>query len=483
MYVASQRLALSKSLSAKHTAAKLSMSHLTDTAMTTKEAIVIGGGLAGIAAAVRLIQAGVKPTLVERRPFLGGRAFSFTDRETGEQVDNGQHVILGACTEYLKLLEKLGQSEAFYLPTRLEFPVVYGGRTAKFRNGRILGIFSAIIGYSHLSLIERLGVLKCGLKLRMMDSATLDSQELKNMSFESWLRQKDQDTNALRRFWALFIVPIFNSAIDQVAAYDAIVFIREVMFGRSKDSAIGVPLAGLSEIMGSPAAEYLARQGGELLAGQAAMNIKIDDSSGFVIALSSGLQLKSQTVVCAVTPDVLGTLLPESLAELPFFQPLNKIQTTPIVGVNIWYESPIISEPLVSVLQSDLQWVFNLSLIRGSQKNRPHQVAVSLSDAGTWMTMDKQDVRKLILEAMADVFPRARRSKVIKAMVVKSRAATIKVLPGASRTRLGHKTPVPGLFLAGDWTDTGMPATMEGAVRSGNIAADAALEWTRSESR
>ena len=449
--------------------------------MTTRDVVIIGGGLAGIAGAVRLIQAGIKPTLVERRPFLGGRAFSFTDRETGEEVDNGQHVILGACTAYLELLEDLGQAEAFDLPPRLDFPVVCEGRTVSFRNGRFLGVFSAILGYSHLSLMERFGALRCGLNVRAMDESTLSSLELKNMSFSDWLVRKGQNENAQRRFWSLFIVPVFNGAIDQVAAYDAIVFIREVLLESSNTSAIGVPKSGLSSIMGEPAHGYVSAHGGEILSGQAATSFEVDVSNHFVVSLSSGRKLECKAVLCATPPDVLGALLPEPLTELPFFKPLNKILTNPIVGVNIWYELPVMSEQFVSVLESDLQWVFNLSSIRGAQSNRPQHIAVSLSDADSWMAMDKDEVRARILEAMEDAFPAARNNKVIKATVVKSPAATIKILPGAHHTRLNHLTPIPGLFLAGDWTDTGMPATMEGAVRSGNTAADAAIEHLKAD--
>ncbi len=436
--------------------------------------IVIGGGLAGIAAAVKLMQNDVKPLVVERRPFLGGRAFSFQDRETGEHIDNGQHVILGACSAYLELLDQLGIPEAIDLEKRLNVPVVIQEQMEPLRAGTLLGNASALLRYRHLSRRERFSVARCMLRMKLMRFAIDAPAELRATSLDDWLAQHGQSMRVRQRFWALFAVPVFNSALDDIAAYDAIVFIRLALLGVASKSALGLPRSGLSSIADA-AERHLRDRGGKVIAGESVKQIIVSDQRVKGLTLQSGQSLYARAVVIALEARDLARILPKQLRNMDFFAPLAKIQTSSIVGVNIWYDAPVMKGKYRAFLGGKLQWVFNLSKIRGSNAAHQH-LAVSLSDAQEWMDMNKQSITDCILAEMRRAFPAAQRHKVLKSTVVKTSHATIKIAPGSHHTRLSHHSPIRGMFLAGDWTDTGLPASMEGAVRSGHIAANAALK-------
>ena len=210
--------------------------------MQNRKVIILGGGLAGISTAVALIRNGVTPTLIERRPFLGGRAFSFTDRVSGEQIDNGQHVILGACSEYLDLVNTLGVDNAFDLPSRLVFPVVKGGYISYIRAGKLLGNVSALLGYRHLSMRERMSALRCLVEMKFLRMSDAKADESMSVSMDEWLKHHRQSVHARAGFWNLFMMPVFNSSIEDVAAYDAIVFIKAALLRKPVSQRWTVPL-------------------------------------------------------------------------------------------------------------------------------------------------------------------------------------------------------------------------------------------------
>ena len=449
--------------------------------MQSRKVIILGGGLAGISTAVALIRNGITPTLIERRQFLGGRAFSFTDRDIGEQIDNGQHVILGACSDYLELINTLGVGNAFDLPSRLVFPVVKGGYISRIRAGKLLGNASALLGYKHLSIQERMSAIRCLLEMKFLRLSDEKINELMCISMDEWLMHHHQGVRTRADFWNLFIMPVFNSSIEHVAAYDAIVFIKAVLLRKPALSAIGSPRIGLSSIAGTPASNYITENNGELIMGDSADELLIEDSRVTGVMLRTGCELRSDAVVSALPPHDLEEILPKSIRSNPFFAPLKDIETASIVGVNIWYESQVMAEKYIAVLDSELQWVFNLSRLRGVHNVSQQHLAVSISNADKWIPISKHDIADQILWEMSRVFPAAQFTKAIKLTVVKSRQATICVKPGTHHTRLSQHTPISGLILAGDWTDTGMPATMEGAVRSGNLAGKETIRMLGSE--
>ena len=444
-----------------------------------RDVIIFGGGLAGIAAAVQLLDHGIKPTLVERRPFLGGRAFSFADRSSGEEIDNGQHVILGVCDQFLKLLEQLGTRQDIELGSVLRVPVSLGGRISTLRASRIFGNAAALLRYRHLSVKDRLAVARvlAGMKFERYGSLEEENQSL---TFAKWLSVRGQSDEAIERFWSMFILPVFNCRIDEVAAYDAIEFTRDALLGSTRDAAIGYPKKGLSYLIGHPALEHLRANGAEVIDRTSVEAFTLLDGGGFEIRLSDGQRLRANTVISALAPNVLKGVFPQPDAgSAGLASKLAKFRHSPIVAVHLWYERPVMDERVTAFLDLGLQWVFNDSVLRNTSSTGRQHIVVSLSAADEWVSLSKQQVLERVQSVMNAAFPKARTTRLSNSSVVKTLEATIKVEPGSQELRSGPDTGISGFFIAGDWTDTKLPATMEGAVQSGNDAAMQVIDWLR----
>ncbi len=445
-------------------------------ALAERDVIILGGGLAGVAAAMRCLRHGVKPTLVERRPYLGGRAFSFLDRSSGEEIDNGQHVILGACDQFLELVVELGTSDQIDLEPTLDVSVSNEGRTSRLRASKIFGNVAALLRYRHLSLSERFAVARVMAGLKLSKPKHQEEKHTKSISFAEWLSSRGQSDAAIARFWSLFILPVFNCKIEEVAAYDAIEFTRTYLIGRAADAAIGYPKRGLSSLIGTPAEKSLRSRGVELVTNVRTETLTVRADDHFDIKLSNGETLRSNTVIACLAPNTLRAILPKNDRRLTGTrESLMAIEYSPIVAVHLWYEQPVMTERVTAFIDLGLQWVFNDTALRRSSTDDRQHIVVSLSGGDEWATMTKSEVLRKIQRSMKIAFPRVGETRLVKSSIAKTLEATIKVKPNSHAHRLDAQTSVPGLFLAGDWTNTGLPATMEGAVQSGNIAAELAI--------
>ena len=448
-----------------------------------RDVVIFGGGLAGIAAAVQLLDHGITPTLVERRPFLGGRAFSFADRSSGEEIDNGQHVILGVCDQFLKLLEQLGTRQDIELGPVLEVPVSLGGRISTLRASRVFGNAAALLRYGHLSVKDRLAVTRVLVRMKFPRRRSQEEEAQKSLTFAKWLSARGQSDEAIERFWSMFILPVFNCRIDEVAAYDAIEFTRAVLLGSTSDAAIGYPKKGLSYLIGHPAFEYLRANGAEVINRTSVEAFASLEGGDFEVQLSNGQQLRTHAIISALAPNVLNSIHPQSDAGCAkLASQLAKFRYSPIVAVHLWYERPVMDERVTAFLDLGLQWVFNDSALRNTSSTGRQHIVVSLSAADEWASLSKQQVLERVESAMNAAFPKVRTTRLSNSSVVKTLEATIKVEPGSQELRSGPDTKIPGLFVAGDWTDTKLPATMEGAVQSGNDAAIQVIDWLRDRS-
>lgn len=446
--------------------------------MDDRDVIILGGGLAGIAAAVRLIQRGTIPTLVERRPFLGGRAFSFVDRASGEEIDNGQHVILGVCHEFLQLLNDLGTRNEIELGSVLDVPVSLDSRVSHLRSHRILGNAYALLKYEHLSISDRFAVAGLLLKIKFNLLGGYPSDEV---SFGDWLASRRQSRAAIDRFWTLFVLPVFNCHIDELAAIDVIEFTRLALLGNTHDAAIGYPSKGLSTLIGSPAAEYLNSHGADIKTNTRVTSLAMLESGSFEVSLSTGEVLRSKSVVSALAPDALARVASISGDRFaPIASAMAEFEYSPIVAVHLWYQNPVMREQVMAFLDLGLQWVFNDSALRGTSDKDTQHIVISLSGADEWANLSKAEVLDRVTSAMREAFPEARGNPIVNSAVVKTLEATIKVSPRAVQHRIGPTIDVlgdvPGFYVAGDWSNTRLPATMEGAVRSGNSAAELAFQ-------
>lgn len=451
-----------------------------------KRVAVVGGGLAGLATGVALSERGFKVVLLEKRPFLGGRAFSFKDAETGVEVDNGQHVFVGACSSYMQFLRDIGAWGNVRMPGRLETRVIRNGRSAWLRASSWVpgsaANLPALIGYGHISMVGRLRLLYGMMRIRF--ARRKPGGPLEDETFDSWLRRRGQNDETISRFWNLIVLPALNDSITDVSADAGLMLFQTALLGAPSKAAIGYPVVGLSRLAGDAAERYITHRNGEVRRSSDVSGLAYESGRVCGVRLQSGEVIDADSVVVALPPSAMGELVGEGSGNDEFFAAASEIETAPIVGVHIWYDSEVIDDLFVAVLESPLQWVFNVSKMheRESQETGSGQhIAISLSGAWQWKDKSKAELREIFVAEMARVFPTAATAQVTRFIIVKMLDATFRVVPGAEKHRLPQETPVEGLFLAGDWTQTGWPSTMESAVRSGNLAADAVARHLSTE--
>lgn len=431
-----------------------------------RRVVVCGGGLAGIAAACEAALLGARVTLVERRPFLGGKAFSFTDADAGVEVDNGQHVFLGCCTAYIALLRLLGTYGSTTLQPALDVPVRdRAGRTGALRAARLPApahLGPSFATYPHLTAREKASALRALAALGALREGA--RAELDDVSFARWLADHGQGPGAIARFWDLIVLPTCNDRSDRVSAALAAFVFREGFLRTRTGSAIGWSAVGLTRLVDPAARAFLEARGGRVVSGRS-----VAEAGPGGVVLGDGERLPADAVVVALPPARAREVAPAALPEDP------GLGAAPILNVHVWYDRPVMDERFVAVLDSPAQWIFNRTAMAGLPGPGQH-LAISVSGAREEVAEPKPALIARFTAELAELMPRAGAASVERAAVVKEPEATFSAAPGQAARRPGPRTPVEGVVLAGAWTDTGWPATMEGAVRSGMRAARLALE-------
>ncbi len=426
---------------------------------------MIGAGLAGLTVAMDLLDAGWQVTLVERRPFAGGRTFSFTN-SAGDQLDNGQHVFLGCCTAYRALLARLGQSAEAFLQDRLDVRIADAtDGPARLRESRLpapLHLLPSFLAFPYLSAGEKIAAAAALLRIRLR---SLPEDE----SFGGWLRRHGQSDNALQRFWDLIVIPTCNAPADRVSAAQGGFVFREGLLRTRWGGRLGYPRVGLSEVVPERAVACLRERGAGLRFETAARRLTPDG-----VETGSGERLAAGVYVAAVPPRELVSLIDE-----PWAQPAAELQEAPIVGINLWYDRPVFDGEVVAVMVAgEPLWVFDRTRIL--RKSGPeHHLAVSISAADAAVERPRRELAAEVAAKLAKALPAAREARLLRSSVEKVRAATFVPAPGSLQARLPSRTPWPNVFLAGAWTDTGWPDTMEGAIRSGHTAARLAQNFVQ----
>jgi squalene-associated FAD-dependent desaturase len=437
--------------------------------MGARRAVVLGGGVAGIAAALDCAQAGAQVKLVEVRPRLGGAAYSF-ERE-GLQFDNGQHVFLRCCTAYRELLARLGSEQGVRVQARLEIPVLSpGGGRAELHRAALpapLHLAGTLLCYPLLSRSER---LRAALAARALGKVDPDDPAMDGQSFGAWLREHAQGTRAIERLWDLVALPTLNvRAEDASLALAAFVF-QTGLLSDAGAADIGFHVWPLSEIIGTPALRALREAGVEVLLNTRAGRVEVREE-GLGVGLAEGGALEAEAVIVALPHRRAAELLPDALTEVA--SRLRALETSPIVNVHVIYDRPVCELAFAAGVGTPVQYLFDRSEALGLPSGS--YLAVSLSGAEREMAMSAEELRERYLHALGELLPAARSAKVQRFLVTREHAATFRAAPGSAALRPACATPIPGLMLAGSFTDTGWPATLEGAVRSGQAAAAGAL--------
>ncbi|MFF8970970.1 hydroxysqualene dehydroxylase HpnE [Streptomyces sp. NPDC014995] len=438
-----------------------------------REAVVVGGGLAGVTAALALADAGLRVTLLEGRPRLGGLAFSF--RRGGLTVDNGQHVYLRCCTAYRWFLDRIGGAALAPLQDRLDVPVVdvtkpEGRRLGRLRRDALpvpLHLGRSLATYPHLSLAERAGVGRAALALKGLDLADpgLDAQD-----FGSWLTAHGQSARAVEALWDLVGVATLNAVAGEASLGLAAMVFKTGLLSEPGAADIGWARVPLGELHDRLAREALASAGVRTEVRTRVTSLSGNGDGSWCVRVP-GETLRADAVVLAVPQRETYDLLPDGALDEP--GRLLEIGTAPILNVHVVYDRKVLDVPFLSALGTPVQWVFDRTEASGLRAGQ--YLALSQSAAQSEIDEPVAVLRERYLPELRRLLPRTRGAEVLDFFVTRERTATFAPTPGVGGLRPGARTKAPGLYLAGAWTATGWPATMESAVRSGVSAASAAL--------
>ncbi|MET9047300.1 MULTISPECIES: hydroxysqualene dehydroxylase HpnE [unclassified Streptomyces] len=436
-------------------------------------AVVVGGGLAGITTALALADAGVQVTLLEGRPRLGGLAFSF---ERGNlTVDNGQHVYLRCCTAYRWFLDRIDAAALAPLQDRLDVPVLDADAAPGRRLGRLrrdalpvpLHLGRSLATYPHLSLAERARVGRAALALRTLDLAdpALDAQD-----FGSWLAAHGQSARAIEALWDLVGVATLNAVAEDASLGLAAMVFKTGLLSDPGAADIGWARVPLGELHDRLARKALDSAGVRTEVRTRVTSISHDENGNWSVQVP-GERIETDAVVLAVPQREAHGLLPAGALDAP--ERLLEIGTAPILNIHVVYDRKVLGRPFFAALGSPVQWVFDRTEASGLREGQ--YLALSQSAAQDEIDEPVAVLRERYLPELERLLPGARDAEVKDFFVTRERTATFAPTPGVGRLRPGARTNAPGLYLAGAWTATGWPATMESAVRSGVGAAGAAL--------
>ena len=430
--------------------------------------VVVGGGVAGIAAASRLAEAGRRPTLLEARKSLGGRASAFPDPSTGHRVDNGQHLLMGCNRSVRSLLERIGAADAVTWQPRLDLTLASTTHGAvRLRLPPLPGPLAAVAGLlatSGLGWSDRLGAARA-IRAFLRGGPKLAGRTVAEV-------QDHLGTPPAARAHVLepLALATLNDRPDRALATALAAVVREAFGAGAAGAGLGLPRRDLEEIFGRPAHRFIEARGGRVATQRPVAAVVAGAQGVEGVALESGETIEARAVVVAVPPWALASLLPQEARP----EGLEKLPSSPIVSATVWLDRPVMDELVVGLVGTTAQWVFNRSRLLGLEG--PGQVvAITVSAADDLLAPPKADIVETLTDDLRRLVPAARRARVGHTVVVKERRATVPLRPGETSSRPGFRTSIPGLYLAGGWTATGLPDTLEGAARSGEQAAEALL--------
>ncbi|MCL4312858.1 MAG: hydroxysqualene dehydroxylase HpnE [Actinobacteria bacterium] len=444
----------------------------------TARVIVVGGGLAGMAAALELAERGSQVTLLEMRPMFGGMTRSL--EKEGMLVDNGQHVFMKCCSAYIDFLRRIGSLDGVYLQDRLEIPVVRpGGRVSWIRRDSLhppLHLLRTLFQYSYLDWRGKLKVAQVMSSLSRMDPS---DKSLDDHSFGSWLSARGKENNSANSLFDLLVRSTLNLPPEEASLQMVTKVVRTGFLSQVDGADLGWSNLPLSELHGRRAARALMSRDVEMLASTKVNSIEAGAGGEPVVNLANGRSEKADSVVVAVDHRTAQRLLPRGA--IYGQERLSSLGTSPILSVHVLYDRKVMDYPFMASLDTSIQWVFDRSAsleVAGSTTVPGAQyLTIPISAAYPLISKRTNSIISKVLPALEALLPRASRAVVLRATVTREAAATFRASPRSAELRPGSTTRFEGLFVAGAWCDTGWPATMEGAVRSGFAAASAVAKF------
>lgn len=429
--------------------------------------MIIGGGFAGLAAGVELSDRGYEVELLERRNRLGGRAYSFIDAKTGDTVDNGQHLFMRCYKETVAFLEKIGRLDRLQFQDRLR--VEFLDRENGFITFECADTFPPL---HILAGLFRMKGLTAGDKLRALKlgNAIRSKNGHKRLTVSEWLARLNQSVNISERFWNPLAIATLNESPDTASAKMMAVVLREAFTGSREDSCIGISSVGLGDLYTDGARDFIEARGGRVQTNAQVGNLLIENGQVSGVELKSGERVAADYFISAVPHTAFLEIIPEEMRRREFAS-VERLSSSPILSINLWFDRPVIDRTFVGLIGTKVQWIFNKDLIvRGSRSS--NHLALIISAARGFVDMTKDELVEMALLELREMIPSSRPAQLLHSQIVKEREATIAHTVESDSLRPGARTSLPNFILAGDWTDTGLPATIESAVLSGNAAAD-----------
>lgn len=449
-----------------------------DNAATTADVVVIGAGFAGLSAAVRLAAAGLKVVVVEQAPRLGGRASAFTDRATGERVDNGQHVLFGCYHETYAFLRTIGAADRAPLQPRLQLPMADAtGRVVELQCPNLPApwhLLAGLMTWRALPLMDRLAALRVGQVIRR--ARAIGPERAANdippgLTVTAWLDRLKQPRTIRDWLWHPLTLAALNQSPDTAAAAPFVRVVAQLFGPDVNDSAVGLARVPLDEMYAEPAARFLEAHGGAVRVKAPAKVIVAPNGTVAGVRTPSG-DIAAAAVISTVPWHAFADIwesVPASVQAIA--DAASAMGSSPIVTVNLWLDGPVTDRMFVGLVDAPIHWAFNKAAIVGE---RATHLAVVTSGADDLAAADNDEVTRITVEHLSRALPMLRKRSVLRSVVVREHRATFSLAPGGP-SRPAVSTGIGGFLLAGDWTDTGLPATIEGAVISGHRAADAVI--------
>lgn len=442
--------------------------------MRTPHVIVVGGGLAGLSASIALSQAGCRVSLFEKTPRLGGRATSYV-LPTGEHIDNCQHVTLRCCTNLGDFYERIGVADKIRYYDRLVFANPKGQRASITSSG-LPAPFHLLPSFATFWLLKwkdkhaiahaALRIVNSGGRPKLAAGTTM----------LNWLHQQKQTPAAIDHFWRAVLVSALNEDLERIDAAYGIAVFWKAFLSNPGGFHVGIPSIPLSDLY-APSAEHIEAAHGEVRTRCGIAEIDVCGDQVRAVRLDDGNELNADYYVAALTFDRLLKVLPDTIRTREPFVNMQKLAVSPITSVHLWFEHHVMDEPFVTSLDQTIQWVFNKTRLCGDGVDPSAQyLQIVISASRKVSDQSQQELVQLCRDELARLIPATREAKLLRSVVIRENAATFSPAPGSDEWRPQQRTPIRNLFIAGDWTQTGWPATMESAVRSGYLAAEAILE-------
>jgi squalene-associated FAD-dependent desaturase len=430
--------------------------------------VVIGAGLAGLAAATALARRGFAVRVLERKSIPGGRASSYEAQDTGEVVDNCQHILMRCCTNLLRFYEQAGVAGKIRWTGRLQF-LEPNGRVSTLGGSRLPAPFHLMPSFFRLKFLGPADKwsIASGL-MGMLRSAG----PIPDAPMMEWLRATRQTHRAIERFWRPILVSALNEEPERCSARYAFQIFRQGFLAHPTAYEMGVPSVPLRDLYG-PCVDALRSTGGQVGYRSAVRRLALDGKRVTAVELRDET-VEADYVVSAVPFDELPPLLPEGAAADPFFRRWERMDVSPISAVHLWWDRPVTRMAHAALLDRQVQWMFNKTTDYATGAAGTHMGLV-VSASRDWLPRSRRDILEIAEREVREAFPETEGARIEKSAVIKEARATFSAVPGVDALRPPPETPLRNLFLAGDWVQNGWPSTMEAAVRSGYQAAERVL--------